>query len=223
MVVILIFCFFATRKATSGKPTGAQNVLEWLFDFIRSMISESVDWKKGGSLFSYLVTLIMFLFFANMLGLVPNITFGIFHNVHFAQLNEIFSGPTFSSPTADVNTTGALAILTLILFNAYGFKFHKVKYLKHFIEPFAFFLPINIVELVAKPMTLAMRLFGNIFAGEVLIKLILSLPGLALIAGGVILNPIWLGFSVFVGVIQAFVFTALTLAYVNQSIGSDEH
>jgi F-type H+-transporting ATPase subunit a len=223
MALLLIFCLIATRKVTSGKPSGAQNILEWVFEFIRGLISENMDWKKGGSLLTYLVTLIMFIFFSNMLGLVPNLTFGLLNHVEFAELGKIFEGPNFASPTADVNTTGALAVLTLILFIAYGIGYQKGHYFKHFLEPNPVFLPIHLVELVAKPMTLAMRLFGNIFAGEVLIKVILTLPPLALFLGGFVANTVWLAFSVFVGAIQSFVFTVLTIAYVSQSVGSEEH
>jgi len=224
MAIILIFALIATRKVTSGRPKGAQNLLEWVFEFIRNLISENMDWKKGQSLLTYLVTLIMFIFFSNMLGLLPNLTFGLLEHVEFLELNEIFSGPTLASPTADVNTTLGLAILTLILLNAYGILFQKGKYFKHFLDPYPPFIVIHLVELATKPLTLGMRLFGNIFAGEILLKVILTMiPTLALFLGGFLLNTIWLGFSVFVGTIQSFVFTVLTLAYVSQAVGSEEH
>ena len=231
MLAMLLFAYFATRRVSSGRPQGAQNVLEWIFEFIKGLISETMDWKKGRSLLTYLVTLIMFIFFSNMLGLFPNPTFGLLKNVHFLELGEIFHGPTLASPTADVNITIALAVLTWFLFNGYGIRNQKGKYFKHFFEPYPPFFVIHAVELVTKPLTLGMRLFGNIFAGEVLIKVILGLAaasavtfsGIALVASSAILNTIWLGFSVFVGTIQSFVFTVLTLAYVSQAVGSEEH
>ncbi len=224
MIAVLVFCLVATRRVTSGRPKGAQNVLEWVFEFIRNLISENMDWKKGASLLTYLVTLIMFIFFSNMLGLFPNLTFGFLHHVEAFKLNEIFEGPTLTSPTSDVNTTLGLAILTLILFNAYGIFFQKGKYFKHFLDPYPPFILIHLVEQVTKPLTLGMRLFGNIFAGEILIKVILTfIPVTALFLGGFLLNTVWLGFSVFVGTIQSFVFTVLTLAYVSQAVGSEEH
>ncbi len=223
MIAILIFAYFATRKATSGRPKGSQNILEWVFEFIRNLISETMDWKKGRSLLTYLVTLIMFIFFSNMLGLFPNITFGLLNHVQTLQLGEIFHGPTLASPTADVNTTLGLAVLTWILFVSYGIVFQKAKYFKHFLDPMPPFIIIHLIELVTKPLTLGMRLFGNIFAGEILIKVILGfIPITALFLGGFLLNTVWLAFSVFVGAIQSFVFTVLTLAYVAQSVG-EEH
>lgn len=224
MLAVLIFCFVATRKISQNRPRGAQNVLEWVFEFIRGLINENMDWKKGGSLFAYLVTLIIFVLFSNMLGLFPNITLGLLHNVKAFELNEIFSGPILMSPTADVNTTAGLAILSLLLSIIYGIRFQKGHYFKHFLEPYPPFLIIHLVEMVTKPLTLAMRLFGNIFAGELLIKVILTaMPIMALWFGGFLLNTIWIGFSVFVGVIQSFIFTVLTIVYVSQTVGSAEH
>ncbi|HEX3016206.1 MAG TPA: F0F1 ATP synthase subunit A [Desulfobacteria bacterium] len=222
LIAILLFNFFATRKLSSGRPRGAQNVLEWVFDFVKNLISDGMDYQKGRPLLTYMVTLISFIFFSNMLGLIPNFTFGLLKNVEFLQLNEIFHGATLQSPTADVNTTGALAVLTLILFVGYGIIVQKGHYFKHFLEPNPAFLLIHLIELVAKPVTLAMRLFGNIFAGEVLIKVILMMPAVGLLLGGIWPDAVWLGFSIFVGAIQSFVFTVLTIAYVAQSVASNE-
>ena len=83
------------------------------------------------------------------------------------------------------------------------------------------FIIIHIIDFVAKPMTLAFRLFGNIFAGEVLIKVILMLPGIWVFSG-VIPDTIWLAFSFAIGAIQAYVFTVLTSVYVGQAV-SESH
>lgn len=218
MLAIIIICWLGVRKMTSGKPGKMQNLLEWIIDFIRNLVHDNMDNpEKGRPLLTYLMTLIMFVFFSNMLGLIPNLTFGLFGGVHFAKLNEIFAGPTWQSPTADINTTLALALLTIIIVIAYGVKHKGAHYFHHFVEPFKVFLPIHLLDLLAKPMTLAFRLFGNIFAGEVLIKVILMIPGIW-VFGGVLPDTVWLAFSVFVGVIQSFVFTVLTTAYVSQAI-----
>ena len=218
MLVLMIFVFGGVRNLSSGKPGKHQNVLEWVIDFVRGLISDNMDYKKGAPLLSYLVTLIMFILFSNMLGLIPNFFGRLFHNIEFARLNEIFNGPVMVSPTADVNTTLALSGLTIIMVVFLGIKYQGGKYFKHFIEPHPVFLPIHILDFFAKPMTLAFRLFGNIYAGEVLIAVILMLPGLAVFAGGILGMPIWLAFSVFIGVIQSFVFTVLTIAYVGQAV-----
>ncbi len=222
MLAIIVLCLIGVRNLTSGKPGKMQNVLEWVVDFVKKLVADNMDYEKGRPLLGYLVTLIMFVFFSNMLGLIPNITFNLLHTFHinFAQLDKIFEGATLMSPTADINTTLALAILTIILVVAMGIKHKGIHYFHHFVEPNPLFLPIHLIDMLSKPMTLGFRLFGNIFAGEVLIKVILMLPGIWVLPG-VFPDAIWLGFSVFVGAIQSFVFTVLTTAYVAQAVAED--
>jgi F-type H+-transporting ATPase subunit a len=220
MLFLLIFIFLGIRNLTSGKPGKLQNVLEWIVDFVRKLISDNMDYKKGAPLLSYLVTLIMFVFFSNMLGLIPNVLAPLFRGVEFAQLNNILGEVVQMSPTADINTTMALATLTIILVIGLGIKHKGASYFHHFIEPHPVFLPIHLIDILAKPMTLAFRLFGNIYAGEVLIAVILLLPGIY-VFGGVLPMPIWLGFSIFIGAIQSFVFTVLTIAYIAQAVAQD--
>lgn len=220
MLLLLIFVLIGVRNLTSGKPGKMQNILEWIVDFVRKLVSDNMDYEKGRPLLGYLVTLIMFVFFSNMFGLIPNLTFNLLHNVEFAELNKIFEGPSWMSPTADINTTLALAILTILLVIGMGIKHKGIHYFHHFLEPNPAFLLIHVIDMISKPMTLGFRLFGNIFAGEVLIKVILMLPGLWVLPG-VIPDTIWLAFSVFVGAIQSFVFTVLTTAYVAQAVAED--
>ena len=221
MAAIIIFVRLGVRNLTSGKPGKFQNILEWLVDFIKNLVSENMDYKKGAPLLSYLLTLILFIFFSNMIGLIPNFFAPFSHYIEFAKLNEIFHGPVLMSPTADINTTMGLATLTIVLVVYLGIKHKGASYFRHFIEPNALFLPIHIVDILSKPMTLAFRLFGNIFAGEVLIAVILMLPGFYVFGGVLGPLPIWLGFSVFIGTIQSFIFIVLTIAYVAQAVAHD--
>lgn len=223
MAAILIFCYMGVRHLTSGKPGKMQNVLEWIVDFIKNLVSENMTYEQGRPLLGYLITLIMFVFFSNMLGLIPNFSFGLFEHfdVEFAQLNMIFEGPYMMSPTADVNMTMALALLTIILVVYLGVKTQGKHYFQHFLQPMKVFVIIHIIDLISKPLTLAFRLFGNIFAAEVLIKVILMLPGIWVLPG-ILPMLVWLAFSIFIGAIQAYVFTVLTTAYVAQAITSPE-
>ena len=220
MAIILIFVLSGVRNLTSGKPGKMQNVLEWIVDFVRKLVSDNMDYEKGKPLLGYLVTLILFVFVSNMLGLVPNLTFGLLHNVEFAKLNEIFHGAALMSPTADINTTMALAIMTMVLVFYMGIKHKGSHYFHHFLEPHPVFSVIHVIDVLSKPMTLAFRLFGNIYAGEVLISVILMLPGIWVL-GGILPDAIWLAFSVFIGAIQSFVFTVLTTAYIAQAVAED--
>ena len=223
MAAMLIFCLMGVRHLTSGKPGKMQNVLEWIVDFVSNLVSDNMDTEKGRPILGYLLTLIMFVFFSNMLGLFPNLTFNLLEHFHieFAHLDKIFEGPTLMSPTADVNTTMALALLTILLVIGLGVKHKGLHYFHHFIEPYPIFSIIHIIDMISKPMTLAFRLFGNIFAGEILIKVILMLPGIWVLPG-IFPMTIWLAFSMFIGAIQAYVFTVLTTAYVSQAV-SDSH
>lgn len=224
MAAILIFCYLGVRHLTSGKPGKMQNVLEWIIDFVKNLVSDNMSYEQGRPLLPYLVTLIIFVFFSNLLGLIPNFTFNLLEHfdVEFAQLNMIFEGPLLMSPTADINTTAALALLTIILVVFLGIKTKGVHYFQHFLEPFKVMAILHIIDLISKPLTLAFRLFGNIFAGEVLLKVILMLPGIWVLPG-ILPMSVWLGFSIFIGAIQAYVFTVLTTAYVSQAVTASEH
>jgi F-type H+-transporting ATPase subunit a len=85
--------------------------------------------------------------------------------------------------------------------------------------PNAAFLPLNLIKVVSKPLSLGLRLYGNIFAGEVMIGVIISMLGFI----GIPALVIWQGFSLFVGAVQAFVFAMLTMVYMSQEIVSDDH
>lgn len=224
MAVILIFCLMGVRHLTSGKPGKMQNFLEWIVDFVKNLVSDNMNYEQGRPLLGYLLTLILFVFFSNLLGLIPNFTFNLFEHSHveFLQLNKIFEGQLLMSPTADINTTMALALLTIILVLYLGIKTKGLSYFHHFIEPFKVMAILHIIDLISKPLTLAFRLFGNIFAGEVLLKVILMIPGIWVLPG-ILPMTVWLAFSIFIGAIQAYVFTVLTTAYVSQAVTATEH
>ncbi|MEG3072287.1 MAG: F0F1 ATP synthase subunit A [Candidatus Syntrophopropionicum ammoniitolerans] len=198
MLLVIIFCVAATRKMSMTRPKGAQNILEIVWEFIRGLVNENMDPKKGVALLGVVVTYIIFILFANLIGLVP----------------------TLSSPTADYNTTLGLALCTFAMIYIFGIRYKGLGYFKHYVKPFVFFLPINILEDFAKPITLTFRLYGNIYAGEVLIAVLLGLiGGWAHVFGGFLASVAWLAFSIFVGCIQAFIFTMLSIAYVGQAVG----
>lgn len=202
MALVIIFTVAATRNMRVDRPGKLQLIVEELFQFLRGLVNENLDPKKGAGLMVLIFSLFIYLLFCNLWGLVP----------------------TMMSPTADVNTTLGMAIMVFILVQVLGIRYKGGKFFKHFIEPFPFFLPLVIVEELAKPITLAFRLYGNIYAGEVLIAVLLGLiPLTADILGGFIASVIWLAFSIFVGFIQAFIFTMLTIAYISQAVEEHEH
>ena len=142
------------------------------------------------------ISLFFFILFANWLELLP------------LRLNEEFH--ILSVPTADTNLTYALALFTLFSVWVYGIRQKGLKgYLKHFAEPFAVLLPLNVLEELIKPVTLALRLFGNIFAGGIMLSLITLIPIYAMWAP----NVLWKAFGGIIAVIQAFIFALLTVLY----------
>ncbi|ALC88708.1 ATP synthase subunit A [Bacillus sp. FJAT-18017] len=207
--IVFLIAMLATRKLAM-KPTGMQNFMEWVMDFVKNIINSTMDWKTGGRFHILGITLIMYIFVSNMIGL----PFSVVIN------NELW----WKSPTADPVITLTLATLVVGLSHYYGVKMRGLKgYSKEFFQPFWFMFPIKLIEEFANTLTLGLRLYGNIYAGEIL---------LGLIAGGmatgffghlaaVIPMLAWQGFSVFIGAIQAFIFTMLTMVYLAHKVSSD--
>lgn len=182
------------------RPGKMAATFELLFDFWRGMINQSLDPRKGAKIFSLVVTFFVFILMCNMVGLLPA---GV-------------------APTADTQTTFAFAMITFGMIFIMGIKYKGASYFKHYLQPYPFFLPIVIIEDLAKPLTLAFRLFGNMKGKEIMILALLGLiTGWAQVLGGFTANVIWLLFSIFVSAIQAFVFTILTVAYI--SVAVDEN
>lgn len=196
MILVALFTVSATRGMKVDKPGKLQLMVEELFQFLRGLVYENIDYKKGAGLMCLIFTLFIFLLFSNLWGLIP----------------------TMMSPTANVNTTLGMALTVILLVQVLGFRYKGIGFLKHFVQPSVAFLPIVIVEEFSKPITLSLRLYGNIYAGEVLIAVLLGLFSLtATFLGGFVASVIWLAFSIFVGFVQAFIFTMLTIAYIGQA------
>ena len=224
MALLLILGIIAGRGATNKVPSGLTNFFETIIEFIRNLVKENMPYRKGVALLPLLTTLMMYIFFSNVLGLLPNLF--AFLPLPEGALRDALIGTekfhaTMMSPTADLNTTLGLALMMIVFIQYWGIKWQKGSFFKHFFEPNPIFFLVHMVELLSKPITLAFRLFGNIFAGEVLIGVILGM-GTAFYFGGWITGLIWLAFSVFVGVIQSFVFTMLSIAYTAQVVGDDD-
>ena len=194
MGIVIVIAVLATRRL-SIVPHGWQTILEMVVTALLGQI-ESTMGPRGKKLAPLFITLFLFLLIANWLGLVP----------------------TFKSPTADLNTTLGMALMVVIMLHSLGLMYKRGEHLKSFFKPFAPFVIIKVVEEIAKPITLSFRLFGNILAGEVLIIIL----GLLVPMWFPVPNIVWLAFSVFVGAVQAFIFTMLSMSYIGEAIG-EEH
>ncbi|NMD70076.1 F0F1 ATP synthase subunit A [Bacillus sp. DNRA2] len=208
-VIVFLIAVLSTRKLAM-RPTGMQNFFEWVMDFVKNIIDSTMDWKTGGRFHVLGITIMMYVFVSNMLGL---------------PFSVVIDGTLWwKSPTADPVVTLTLATMVVGLSHYYGVKMRgTAAYGKEFLKPFAFMFPIKIIEEFANTLTLGLRLYGNIYAGEILLGLLAS--GLATGVGGTIAAIVpmlaWQGFSVFVGAIQAFIFTMLTMVYLSHKVSSD--
>lgn len=225
VIVTFLIAKLAVRNLSVENPSKMQNFLEWVVDFVHGLISSAMPLNRVKPFLSLGMTLIMFIFISNLLGL----PFGIVTETHHAyesigiteEMLEEKGGHLeiawWKSPTADISVTAGLALIVFVIVHFLGLKQNTKHYLKHYFQPYPVFLPINLIETISKPVTLALRLFANIYAGEVLIATILMLGWV-----GTPFLIAWQGFSIFVGAIQAFLFTMLTMVYISQAAIHDE-
>ncbi|MBT2734844.1 F0F1 ATP synthase subunit A [Neobacillus sp. C211] len=209
-LIVFLIAVISTRKLAM-KPTGMQNFFEWVMDFVKGIINSTMDWKDGGRFHILGITLIMYVFVSNMLGLP------------FAIVVD--EKLWWKSPTADPIITLTLAVMVLALSHYYGVKLKGVKgYAEGFFSPMKFLFPLKIIEEFANTLTLGLRLYGNIYAGELLLSLLatgLAHQGIAGTIAAVPLTLVWQGFSIFVGTIQAYIFTMLTMVYLAHKVSHD--
>ena len=195
-----------TRKTQNHVPTKLQLIWEAVVGQVNKQVEENLG-RIHPFVAPLAISLFFFILICNWLELLPT---ELNHDLHLLP-----------APTADTNLTYALAAVTMVSVWAYGIKQKGARgYFKHFLEPFPVLLPLNILEELVKPITLALRLFGNIFAGGIMLALI----GLIPIAALWIPNLLWKTFDAAIGVIQAFIFALLAVLYFAMAgAGHDEH
>ncbi|XIF20437.1 MAG: F0F1 ATP synthase subunit A [Acetilactobacillus jinshanensis] len=209
--MIVFFDGYALSRNLQVKPTTIkQNVFEWMANFTNGMVKGTMNGDDAPKFNLYAFTLFFFIFVANQLGMLLQV--------------KLPNGVTYvKSPTSDPVVTLTLALMSLMLAHFAGImKFGFKKYFSNtYFKPFKVWLPISVFGEFTNFLTLGLRLFGNIFAGELLLKVIgnfaFSHGALTLIAGAP-LGIIWQGFSVFIGSIQAFVFVILSSVYISQKL-----
>jgi len=231
--IVLIMGFILRSRLTKPHdhvPSKLQLIWEGVVGEVNRQVEDNL-----GRVHPYVAPLAISLFFfiliANWLELVPS------------KLNE--DGPhLLSAPTADTNLTYALAAITIVSVWVYGIRTKGVKgYFSHFMEPFPVLLPLNILEELVKPITLALRLFGNMVGGHILLAIIFFLMGLdgligwalsgsaagAVVGGlgGLVMVAFTVGFlfplKLLVSFLQAFIFVMLTMLYIAGATEGAEH
>lgn len=208
-LVVLIF-MGATSHVHSGVPGPMQNFVEWLIEIVQSIMLNTMGSKDNFFILATGVSLMVFLFIANILG-VP-FSFIITGDAHINW---------WKSPTSDAHVTMTLAFMMIAYTHFIDIKLHGFKeYVLSYFRPFKIMLPINLLEQFCMPLTLGMRLFGNIYAGEVILGILAgSLTtgwGYAILAAIPLL--VWQAYCLFIGGIQAYIFVTLTMVYISQRV-----
>lgn len=201
--ILVIFALVANRtikKADPTKPpTGFLNVIELLVETVDNILVSSMGPKYGPRFANYVGSLFAFLLLSNLSGLIG-----------------------FRPPTADFGVTLPLALITWVLIQYNGIKYQKWGKLKGLFEPFFVFFPINVISEFATPVSMSLRLFGNLFSGTLMMSLVYGL----IKAGSVSLAIAWPAalhayLDVFSGAIQAYVFIMLTMVFTYNAIGDE--
>lgn len=227
-LVVLLLARAAVANIDVRKPRGMQNVFEWLIDFLSGLAKDTMGEKHAMKYVPLAFALIMYLFISNQMGLITNIATEAHHPIPALGITEdviaeasATSGHAsvtwFMSPTADLSLAMAMSIGIVTMTHIIGLR-RPGSYFKHYFQPSPLMFPLHLIDEVAKFLTLGLRLYGNIFAGEVLIAILVGLGWF-----GSVPLVVWLAYSMFVGTIQAFVFTVLTLVYIGQKLPHDEH
>jgi F-type H+-transporting ATPase subunit a len=218
---ILLFgvLIVVVRLSKRVVPVGIQNVVEYALETLYRTVCDTVeDEEKGRRFFPLVMTIFLFVLIVNWFGLLPG--FGSIGFFHTEGEHRSFI-PLLRGASADLNTTIALALISVSLTQVYSIRYLGLKgYVGRFIKlknPIMFF--VGILELIAelaKIISFSFRLFGNIFAGEVLLLVMLTLLPF------VVPLP-FLVLEIFVGFIQALVFALLTLFFIKIAIVHEDH
>jgi len=193
LIVLALFLRRALKQPVEERPNRVQAALVVLIELLQGQLTSSFSSERLAiSMFPFISTLFLFVLLANWIGIVPHM----------------------SSPTQNLNVTMSLALMVFVVSQVLAARAKGVKkYLKGFLEPVPFLLPLNIIGELSRPMSHAFRLFGNVLAGTILVTIVMA--KFAPIVVPPVLNIV---FGLFFGAIQAFVFAILAVAYINVAV-----
>ena len=212
-VVMGLIIFMVTRvKVFKIIPGKKQSLLESLLDYVYDLVKDSVTRKEYiRPIFDIAASLFLFILVSNIIGSFPGINAFPTENggVTFTILAD-----TWYAPTSDLNMNLMLALFVFVMSHVYAIRVKGLKsWVKSFFEPIWWMFPINIIGEIAKPISHALRLFGNIMGGAILV-LILGY----LVKYFVLPAALWGIFGLFFGAIQALIFSILAIAYISSLI-----
>jgi F-type H+-transporting ATPase subunit a len=192
MAVLVIGSWLITRRLSAEpKMSRWQNVLETIVGYIRDQIRD-IGQRDPRPYLPFVATLFLFISFSNLMGLVPY----------------------FEPPTSSLSTTAALALCVFVAVPAYGISQDGLlPYLKHYLEPTPLMAPFHVISELSRTLALAVRLFGNVMSGGLIVGILLSIVPLFL---PVILNVL----ELLIGQIQAYIFAVLAMVYIASAINA---
>jgi F-type H+-transporting ATPase subunit a len=198
LVVLFVLVFFAIvrTRLSVDRPGKLQHMLEVTYEFLHAQAEEVVG-HDGSKYMAFFGTMFFFILFMNLIGLIPG----------------------FDSPTMYPVVPLGMAVATFVFYNGTGVRANGLGYVKQFLGPMIWLaplmLPIEIISHFARPLSLTVRLFANMFAGEQVYLTFISLTKL-------IIPAIFIGLHLFVSFLQAYIFTLLAMIYVGNAV-SHEH
>lgn len=209
-VLITFLIIFISSRNMQLKPKGKQNVLEWVYEFVQGIIKPNLGrYTSNYSLLFF--SLFFFLVIANNIGLVAKIEIGGYN--------------FWSSPTSNAAYNFGLSLMMAVVIHVEGVRKNGFKeYLKEYLSPTPAMLPMNILEQFTNIISLTLRLYGNIFAGEIILGLLVQFSDTSIFAWPIAfaLNVVWTGFSIMISCIQAYVFVILSSVYVGDKVNHKE-
>ncbi len=191
MALLVVFGFLATKKK-SIIPNPLQVVAELFVNTFYNLVKDALDEEMAPRYFPLICTLFMFLLSCNVIGIIPGL----------------------AEPTKDLNTPLSLGLMGFIIAHCSGIKAKGFKkYIGEYFEPIFFMAPLNLIGEIAKVVSISFRLYGNIMGGAIIILVVSNL------LYSIIIPPfLYVFFGMFIGLIQAFVFTMLTLVYISVQV-----
>ena len=225
LVVMVLLIVLGALIARRSKliPGRVQAGVEIIVEFLLGLVEGAAGKKLGRSIFPIIGGLFIFILFSNWVELLPGLgSIWLAHTVN----GESAHVPIIRPPTSDLNMTIAMAILSWVMFQYLGIKAHGFRgRIKHLATP-VFVFPIEVISETARIISLSFRLFGNIFAGDVLLTIMYAIANaIKFTVIGLLVPVVFLYLEVLFGFIQALVFAILTLIYISLAAADvhDDH
>jgi F-type H+-transporting ATPase subunit a len=191
MLLLILLSYLATRRLDLY-PNRVQNVMEVFLGGLDNLLVDTMG-EEGRKFFPLIATLAIFIMVANLLGIIPG----------------------FESPTSNLNTTASMALIVFLMTHIVGIKEHGFKYVKHFLGPVwwmaPLMMPIEIVSHLSRPLSLSVRLFGNIMGEDLVLAILL------LLVPFLVPLPMF-ALMIFTSLIQTLVFVLLAMMYITASM-----